>query len=413
MLVFTATVFAQLDSVYTKQDVVTGTIVWARQYSLVIYMENSEKKAVSINKIDRLVLNDGEVIIGDEVSNKKYLSYLEKLDVKANAHMDSIHSIIRQSLLARNAAEYTAQTIVQPKSSPQYVQDVDGNSYKTVRIGTQVWMAENLKVTHYRDGTPIPTLIAGEDWASADSGAMCIYKNNGSNEAGIYGALYNWYAAADTRGIAPQGWHIPSDSEWGELETALGITAAEGSFTGVDRREALGGILAGRAELWETGELHKNDHFGQSEFSALPTGYRGYLIGEFGGLGYQCHFWSSTAANTKTAWHRSLTNSQHGISRDRASKNVGFAIRCVKGGKKEYPLKRVAESGEGIEDRAVNTTWNGEMQMGMTDREASLSLGNPQQVNRTEISGIVYARWVYSNGLILFFEDGVLMSFEK
>ena len=98
------------------------------------------------------------------------------------------------------------------------VKDIDGNVYHTVTIGTQVWMVENLKVTKYRDGTPIPNKTDATEWGSLTTGAYCDYDNTVSNST-IYGKLYNWYAVNDWRNIAPTGWHVPTDAEWTTLTT--------------------------------------------------------------------------------------------------------------------------------------------------------------------------------------------------
>ena len=101
------------------------------------------------------------------------------------------------------------------------VTDIDGNVYRTVKIGTQVWMAEKLKTTRYRNGDPIPNVTDNPQWISLKTGALCWYKNDEANKA-TYGSLYNWFAVADSRNIAPVGWHVPSDEEWTTLTTCLG-----------------------------------------------------------------------------------------------------------------------------------------------------------------------------------------------
>jgi uncharacterized protein (TIGR02145 family) len=98
--------------------------------------------------------------------------------------------------------------------------DIDSNVYKTVKIGNQWWMAENLKVTHYNDGTPIPNVT--DKWGDLSTGSYCAYNNNDSNIE-IYGLLYNWYAVDDDS-IAPAGWHVPTNAEWTELENYLANT---------------------------------------------------------------------------------------------------------------------------------------------------------------------------------------------
>ncbi|NOZ08942.1 MAG: PEGA domain-containing protein, partial [FCB group bacterium] len=150
--------------------------------------------------------------------------------------------------------------------------DIDGNSYKTITIGKQEWMAENLKVTHYRNGDPIPTGFSNSEWANLSTGACAVYNNYPSN-AGTYGNLYNRYAVDDDRGVCPDGWHVPTDTEWMELEMTLGMTYEEAHNTGW-RGTNEGSQLAGNAELCTDGDLVNNEEFGSSGFTAHPGGYR-------------------------------------------------------------------------------------------------------------------------------------------
>ncbi len=246
---------------------------------------------------------------------------------------------------------------------------------------------------------------------------MCIHNNNASNEADVYGILYNWYALSDKRGIAPSGWHVPSDSEWIALEIALGMNPAEGSITGHERGEDVGGALAGDTALWEQGALENSPRFGDSDFLALPSGYRGYLIGQFGGLGYSNRFWSSTEANQNNAWHRSLSSGSSGILRDRASKQAGCVIRCVKGSIEDaFFDEEIDNTGNFTalgESLPASKFLSGETWTGMNSAQAKASLGDPQRINRTEISYVIYERWVYADGLTLFFEDDKLKGCER
>ena len=113
-----------------------------------------------------------------------------------------------------------------PPCCPPTVTDYDGNVYQTVLIGDQCWMMENLKVTHYRNGDPIPHVTDGEIWSGLTSGAYCHYDNDEGNVS-TYGRLYNWYAVEDSRNIAPDGWHVPTDTEWKQQEMYLGILEAK------------------------------------------------------------------------------------------------------------------------------------------------------------------------------------------
>ena len=148
------------------------------------------------------------------------------------------------------------------------VTDIDGNTYQTVKIGDQWWMAENLKVTCYRNGDAIPNITDGTTWASLSTGAYCEY-NNDINNVATYGRLYNWYAVTDSRNIAPAGWHVPSDAEWKQLEMYLGMSQSEADATGWRGTDEGG-------KLKEVGTMHWNSPntgaTNESGFTALPGG---------------------------------------------------------------------------------------------------------------------------------------------
>jgi len=194
------------------------------------------------------------------------------------------------------------------------VTDIDGNVYNTVTIGDQVWMAENLKVTHYCNGDAIPKVIGDSDWENLASGAYCINDNNDSN-AVTYGFLYNWYAVDDSRDIVPEGWHVPTDEEWQTLVDYLG-----GS-----------GVAGGK--LKETGTTHWNSPNGgatnESGFSALPGGYR-HHNGRYTNMGYNARFWSSTEHDNYDAWNRLLNSYNSGVYRFSNYLHYGFSVRCVR-----------------------------------------------------------------------------------
>ena len=106
--------------------------------------------------------------------------------------------------------------------------DIDGNTYKTIQIGRQVWMAENLKTTRYRNGEPIPNVTADIQWTALSTGAYCWFNNDAAINRAIHGAIYNWYTIVDSRNIAPTGWHVPTDDEWTVLITFLGGESVAG-----------------------------------------------------------------------------------------------------------------------------------------------------------------------------------------
>ena len=109
----------------------------------------------------------------------------------------------------------------QDSNAHRSVTDIDGNVYQTVEMGDQLWMAENLKVTHYRNGDEISTGYSNSEWANLSTGAYAVYDDNESN-ADAYGYLYNWYAV-ETGNLAPEGWHVPTDAEWTGLIIYLDI----------------------------------------------------------------------------------------------------------------------------------------------------------------------------------------------
>jgi len=199
----------------------------------------------------------------------------------------------------------------------------------SVRIGNQVWMAENLNVDHYRNGAPIPEVRDPQTWTELTTGACCYFKNEPANGA-TYGKLYNWYAVNDPRGLAPHGWHIPSDEEWTQLETYLGMSQSQADYD--IRTDRISG-----GKLKETGTAHwarpNTGATNESGFSALPGGVR---VSENGNcyycdMGYIAIFWTSTKNLSRLAWHRQLYYNVSGLIRDTSyNQRFGFSVRCVK-----------------------------------------------------------------------------------
>ncbi len=213
-------------------------------------------------------------------------------------------------------------------SEPGTVTDIDGNVYKTVKIGDQWWLAENLKVTHYRNGDPIPSVTNNNDWENLSTGAYCVYDNDESY-AETYGYLYNWYAVNDSRKIAPEGWHVPTDDEWKMLEIYLGMSPSEADED-YWRGSPVGSKLAGNASLWPDGDLIDNSAFGKSGFTALPAGFRDDYDGSFSSIGGSALFWSVTETNDKWSWSRHLVFHKSEVERDKDSKERGYSVRLVK-----------------------------------------------------------------------------------
>lgn len=194
------------------------------------------------------------------------------------------------------------------------VSDIDGNVYKTITIGAQVWMVENLRTTKYRNGDPIPNITDSSAWSNLTTGAYCFY-NNDANFSSIYGSLYNWYAVNDSRNIAPTGWHVPSDAEWTTLTTFLG------------------GVSLAGGKLKETVTTHwlspNTGATNETGFAALPCGDRS-SDSKFEAAGYDGIWWSSTAGNVSGAWYRFVFYSGSNVTSGSGSSASGFSVRCVK-----------------------------------------------------------------------------------
>jgi len=197
------------------------------------------------------------------------------------------------------------------KKSISQVTDIDGNEYKTVKIGNQEWMAENLNVEHYRNGDVIPQVQDAKEWSILTTGAWCYYENNSENGK-TYGKLYNWYAVNDSRGLAPEGWHIPTDAEWTQLVDFLG------------GREVAGSNLKATT-LWNKPNKGATNNSG---FTAFPGGVRN-STGDFVVIGENGAFWSSTEGKTDHAWYRDLSFDYTGSNRTTNNKKDGFSVRCV------------------------------------------------------------------------------------
>jgi len=197
------------------------------------------------------------------------------------------------------------------------VEDVDGNHYRTVRVGEQLWMAENLRTTRLKDGSPLSHVEDYDSWVDLESAAYCWY-NNDSLHAADYGALYN-YQAIESGKLCPEGWHVPGDEEWTALELAF---TADGNPGGALKE-------AGTAH-WKTPNTAASD---ESGFTALPAGYRSYN-GTFNLIRISGFWWTSSPksfyGSENTVLYRGLNYDSGAIERNVASLNNGFSVRCVK-----------------------------------------------------------------------------------
>jgi uncharacterized protein (TIGR02145 family) len=201
------------------------------------------------------------------------------------------------------------------------VTDQDNNTYKTIQIGTQTWMAENLRTTRYRNGTAIPNITDNTQWQNNTTGAWSYYNNDANNNV-PYGKLYNWYAVNNTNQLCPTDWHVPSDAEWTTLINFLDSNADGGnnSNTAGGKMKSIG------TQYWFSPNTSATNSCG---WSGLAGGGR-YYNGIFLYVGSDGFWWSSTQSSTLYAWYRTLYYSLGGIDRDYYAKAYGVSVRCVK-----------------------------------------------------------------------------------
>ena len=185
---------------------------------------------------------------------------------------------------------------------------------KEVTIGNQVWMSQNLNMDKFRNGDPIPEAKTDEEWEKAYKNkqpAWCYYDNDPANGA-KYGKLYNWYAVNDLRGLAPVGYHIPTDEEWTVLTDYLG-----------------GEDVAGEKMKSTSGWAESGNGTNESGFSGLPGSTRN-LFGTFVNIGKHGFWWSSTEVTTNNAWSRRLNYDKGDVHRRHFNKTLGFSVRCLR-----------------------------------------------------------------------------------
>ena len=191
--------------------------------------------------------------------------------------------------------------------------DLEGNNYKTVKIGNQIWMAENLRATKFNDGKPIPEVKEKSEWNILSTPGYCWYNNDTSYKK-IYGALYNGYTV-NTKRLCPTGWHVSSDAEWTTLV------------------ELIGGKDAAGKKLKEPGTIHWSEPnsgaTNESGFTALPGGTR-YANGIFFSQKDIGYWWTFTGTTVLNGWYRSMYYSNSVVDKNFHDSTDGFSVRCVK-----------------------------------------------------------------------------------
>lgn len=205
---------------------------------------------------------------------------------------------------------YEKDIVFNPDLTYGQLHDIDGNTYKTIEIGTQVWMAENLATTKFNDGTDISWATNSTSLTLATQPAYSWY----NNVTVAYGALYNWFAVNSGK-LCPSGWHVPSDDEWTTMSTFLG------------------GLPVAGSKLKETGTIHwqspNSGATNSSGFSAIPGGYR-YYNGTFNAIKRYAYFWTSTESSSANAYGRDMYYGYSNLDRISSDKRSGLSVRCIK-----------------------------------------------------------------------------------
>lgn len=206
--------------------------------------------------------------------------------------------------------------------------DIEGNVYKTIKIGNQWWMAENLKVRKYRNGDDIDSVaknLPDSAWANKKTGAYCYFEEK-------FGMLYNFYSIKDSRNIAPVGWHIPADDEWKEMEQFLGMTKEDAdkiNWRGSDQGNKLK-IAGGNTMYWaKSSDIYTVYGTNESGFTAIGGACR-IFNGQWGEITHTGFWWTSSLDNGNGAMYRGLDYDKTTVFRYYGPENYGFSIRCVR-----------------------------------------------------------------------------------
>jgi uncharacterized protein (TIGR02145 family) len=245
----------------------------------------------------------------EEIKNDKYLISYDGFDTSWNEIVGEERlklADVEKSIIK----ETTKLSILQ--ETGKITDTRDGKVYKTIVIGTQTWMAQNLDVSTFRNGDTIPYVENWSEWKKLKTSAWCYYENKSSNGP-IFGKLYNWYAINDSRGLAPEGWHIPTDSEWTELSNFLG-----------------GEKIAGDKIKSTSGWAFAGNGSNTCGFTGLPSGGRTYE-GDWSDPQYYGIWWSSTIdSGTGNPWMRELSFSEGKFYKASNDERCGKSVRCIK-----------------------------------------------------------------------------------
>ncbi|MCJ7449862.1 MAG: T9SS type A sorting domain-containing protein [Bacteroidales bacterium] len=250
---------------------------------------------------------------GSFTSNIQGLSHSTKYYVRAYA-VNNIGTAYGAQVSF--TTQFGGPIVFNPSLTYGTVTDIEGNVYTTIQIGTQLWMAENLRTTKYKDNTLIPRITDNTAWKDLLTPGYCWYDNDSLAYKSTYGALYNWYAVS-TKKLCPTGWHVPTE---GDFET-FGLYVGDVAVAGGKMKET--GLTH-----WITPNTGATNEIG---FTALPGGYRRYTDGVFTSIAYYGEYWSSAEYSTEGAGGAELSYNSNGVSVEgEPNKKYGFSVRCIK-----------------------------------------------------------------------------------
>jgi uncharacterized protein (TIGR02145 family) len=277
------------------------------------------------------VLSPGDFLIGNgsltySINGTPSGSGFASFNLNIGGQSCVVNVLINAVIGANSPASCGATNVHNPQSNYGLLIDQDGNSYKTIVIGNQTWMAENLKVGHYQNGDLIPLVTNNVAWSGLSSGATCWYNNDSLTYDCPFGKLYNWYAVGDARNICPSGWHVPTDEDWSTL-----INFIDPNANGGDNYSNIAGgkMKSSTTQYWQSPNTIANN---ESGFSGMPNGYR-INNGTFDVILYSSPIWSSSdfmLSNISYGFIRELYYSLGNANRYLMPKESGLSVRCVK-----------------------------------------------------------------------------------
>ena len=219
--------------------------------------------------------------------------------------------------------EKNGEVVWQTDTTGYFIDQRDQHKYKVVKIGEQIWMAENLKATKYNDGTPIPNLTPNSEWTTTNYGAYCWYENN-EKKYSFLGVLYNWFTIKNSK-LAPKGWRIPSDEDWISFIEFINKNNGDFEKTSYGYKN-IGKLIRANSALWYESS-QATDIYG---FSVLPCGYRSFDNGTFGGINYQGFWWADTQSTNEGGFRIKIDHYDNFEYSDGWYKRLGNNVRCIK-----------------------------------------------------------------------------------